>query len=133
MDDFCDICGQRGHRPYECPERNKTFKAANVKCSICGEMSHPTRDCPQRERPPTSEVAMDSEYQNFMAELDGRAPTAASAARDGASPGPDTETGSTSAGLTRSGSATILSSNMFEQFMTHPRLCPQRPSSPLCL
>lgn len=49
MDDFCDICGLRGHRPYECPERNRTFKAANVKCSICGEMSHPTRDCPLRE------------------------------------------------------------------------------------
>ena len=49
VEDYCEVCGQRGHRQYECPARNKTFKAANVKCAICGEMSHPTRDCPQRE------------------------------------------------------------------------------------
>ena len=49
-EDFCEICGMQGHRQYECPARNKTFKAANVKCAICGEMSHPTRDCPMKDK-----------------------------------------------------------------------------------
>ena len=42
-DDFCQVCGEKGHRQFECPHRAKTFKAAGIKCSICGDMSHPTR------------------------------------------------------------------------------------------
>lgn len=45
-DEYCQVCGEKGHRQYECPQRTKTFKAAGVKCSICGDQSHPTRDCP---------------------------------------------------------------------------------------
>ncbi len=64
----------QGHRQYECPARNRTFKAANVKCSICGEMSHPTRDCPQKDKSDTATVAAgagDSAYLSFMAEVAG--------------------------------------------------------------
>jgi uncharacterized OB-fold protein len=43
------VCGEKGHRQFECPQRSKTFKAAGVKCSICGDLSHPTRDCPQKK------------------------------------------------------------------------------------
>lgn len=50
VEDYCDICGMQGHRQYECPSRNKTFKSANVKCAHCGEMSHPTRDCPLKNK-----------------------------------------------------------------------------------
>jgi splicing factor 1 len=71
-DEFCQVCGERGHKQFECPHRSKTFKAANVKCAICGEQSHPTRDCPLKESGPTNEVALDSEYTNFMAELEGK-------------------------------------------------------------
>ena len=70
-DEFCQVCGERGHKQFECPHRSKTFKAANVKCAICGDQSHPTRDCPLKESGPTNEVALDSEYNNFMAELEG--------------------------------------------------------------
>ncbi|CAM9175862.1 unnamed protein product, partial [Ectocarpus fasciculatus] len=70
-DEFCQVCGERGHKQFECPHRSKTFKAANVKCAICGDQSHPTRDCPLKESAPTNEVALDSEYNNFMAELEG--------------------------------------------------------------
>lgn len=73
-DEFCSVCGERGHKQFECPHRSKTFKAANVKCAICGDQSHPTRDCPLKDSGPTNEVALDSEYNNFMAELDGGAP-----------------------------------------------------------
>lgn len=43
------MCGEKGHRQFECPHRAKTFKAAGVKCSICGDLSHPTRDCPLKK------------------------------------------------------------------------------------
>ena len=48
-EDFCPVCGEKGHRMFECPHRAKSFKAAGVKCSICGDLSHPTRDCPLKQ------------------------------------------------------------------------------------
>jgi splicing factor 1 len=48
-DEYCTICGEKGHRPFECPQRTKTFQAANVRCAICGDQSHPTRDCPMKQ------------------------------------------------------------------------------------
>lgn len=48
-DEYCTICGEKGHRPFECPQRTKTFQAANVRCAICGDQSHPTRDCPKKQ------------------------------------------------------------------------------------
>lgn len=71
-DDFCQVCGEKGHRQFECPHRAKTFKAAGVVCSICGDMSHPTRDCPLKQDAPTNEIALDSEYMSFMSELGGK-------------------------------------------------------------
>ena len=67
-DEYCPVCGEKGHRQFECPHRAKTFKAAGVKCSICGDLSHPTRDCPLKKDEPASAV-VDSEYDSFMAEL----------------------------------------------------------------
>lgn len=71
-EEFCPSCGEKGHRQFECPHRAKTFKAAGVKCSICGDLSHPTRDCPMKKDDPSSALALDSEYNSFIAELDGR-------------------------------------------------------------
>lgn len=68
-DDFCQVCGEKGHRQFECPHRAKTFKAAGVKCAVCGDQSHPTRDCPFSMDAPTSAVTLDQEYNSFMAEL----------------------------------------------------------------
>ncbi|KAJ1403086.1 hypothetical protein B484DRAFT_457611 [Ochromonadaceae sp. CCMP2298] len=68
-DEYCPICGEKGHRQFECPHRSKSFKAAGVKCSICGDLSHPTRDCPMKNEGPTNEGMLDSEYDSFMAEL----------------------------------------------------------------
>ena len=85
-DDFCGVCGEKGHRQYECPHRMRTFKAAGVKCAICGDSSHPTRDCPQKEEGPTNENALDDEYNSFLAELEGKpvsAPTAQAKASGG--------------------------------------------------
>lgn len=70
-DEFCPVCGEKGHRQFECPHRARSFKAAGVKCSICGDLSHPTRDCPLKQDGPTSEGILDNEYDSFMAELTG--------------------------------------------------------------
>lgn len=48
-DEFCTVCGEKGHKHFECPQRSKSFQAAGVRCAICGDQSHPTRDCPMKE------------------------------------------------------------------------------------
>lgn len=91
-DEFCPVCGERGHRQFECPHRARSFKAAGVKCSICGDLSHPTRDCPLKEQGPTDQVTLDSEYDSFMAELtDG--PSKGGKAGGGESGGADSASG----------------------------------------
>ena len=70
-EDFCSVCGEKGHRQYECPHRAKSFKAAGVKCAICGDLSHPTRDCPLKQDGMEDASTIDSEYNSFMSELGG--------------------------------------------------------------
>lgn len=70
-DEYCPVCGEKGHKQFDCPYRAKAFKAAGVKCSICGDLSHPTRDCPMKQDMPANESVIDSEYDNFLAELSG--------------------------------------------------------------
>eukprot|EP00605_Chrysophyceae_sp_TOSAG23-4_P002088 GSChrysophyteH1.ASY1.ANO1.2309.1 assembled CDS len=65
-DDYCHICGERGHRQYECPQRTQT--SAGIKCAICGDLSHPTRDCPQAKHG-MSTGQVDVAYTDFIAEL----------------------------------------------------------------
>lgn len=89
-DEYCPVCGEKGHRQFECPYRAKAFKAAGVKCSICGDLSHPTRDCPLKLDAPSNANNLDSEYDSFLAELDGKKPqatTSSSAVSDAASSG----------------------------------------------
>lgn len=77
-DEFCDICGEKGHRAFECPKRfAKNSNRPLVKCAICGDTSHPTRDCTQKPAladpsNPQQQQQIDSEYLSFMAELDGK-------------------------------------------------------------
>uniref|UniRef100_K3WKL6 Branchpoint-bridging protein n=1 Tax=Globisporangium ultimum (strain ATCC 200006 / CBS 805.95 / DAOM BR144) TaxID=431595 RepID=K3WKL6_GLOUD len=68
-DDFCHICGEKGHRQWECPNRQQNFKAADVKCAICGDSSHPTRDCTQKKKSAAETAAIDEEYNSFMQQL----------------------------------------------------------------
>lgn len=74
-DEYCQICGEKGHRSFECPKRfNMKKKSMIVKCAICGDTSHPTRDCTQKPSDGRQANAkeMDSDYMSFMAELDGK-------------------------------------------------------------
>lgn len=72
-EEYCSVCGEKGHKHFECPFRAKSFKAAGVKCGICGDLSHPTRDCPLKQGDAPTGVVLDSEYDSFLAEL-GEAP-----------------------------------------------------------
>lgn len=82
-EDYCNICGEKGHRQFECPKRAQTRSATvEVRCALCGDTSHPTRDCllhksKQGSGQPGHEASLDKEYMSFMAELgdgDGAAP-----------------------------------------------------------
>mmetsp|Transcript_30349 Transcript_30349/g.97831 ORF Transcript_30349/g.97831 Transcript_30349/m.97831 type:complete len:471 (+) Transcript_30349:469-1881(+) len=44
-DDYCHICGEKGHKQWECPAKQRSYAMANVRCALCGDTSHPTRDC----------------------------------------------------------------------------------------
>ena len=94
-EEWCSLCGEKGHKNYECPKR---FSAASsggggglqIKCAICGDTSHPTRDCKMGKKNGLEggsgggedlvrkERQLDSDYSAFMAELDGK-PSAATA------------------------------------------------------
>jgi splicing factor 1 len=71
-DEYCPVCGDKGHRQFECPARAKSFQAAGVKCSVCGDGSHPTRDCPLRQGGAAPDAGtLDAQYDSLMAELSG--------------------------------------------------------------
>lgn len=79
-EEFCQICAEKGHRAFECPKRFAGNKnKIQVKCAICGDTSHPTRDCTQNKMLQQNQASsnknsqeLDSDYANFMAELDGK-------------------------------------------------------------
>lgn len=76
-DEFCEICGEKGHRAFACPKRFAMRKnTPAVKCAICGDTSHPTSDCTRKPGTVAENKELDSEYQSFMAELDGKKPEA---------------------------------------------------------
>ena len=35
-DEYCSVCGEKGHRAFECPKRFTMKKTMQIKCSICG-------------------------------------------------------------------------------------------------
>ena len=46
-EEYCSICGEKGHRAFECPRRFAMKKnTMQIRCAKCGDTSHPTRDCP---------------------------------------------------------------------------------------
>ena len=70
---ICTNCGGVGHKKFECLEQ-KNFTTALI-CQICGNTGHMTRDCMHRNNPEMLQEskrrmdAMNSEYMNFMSEL----------------------------------------------------------------
>ena len=79
----CRVCGARGHKLYECPERQgAAWKPADVRCDWCGETSHVSADCTRRANsggpsavPGRAQDELNAEYANFMSEITGGALT----------------------------------------------------------
>ncbi|GAB5360942.1 hypothetical protein AAMO2058_000671500 [Amorphochlora amoebiformis] len=65
----CPICGQQGHKPMTCPQRNR-FQA-KVKCLICQSDTHVSKDCPQRTGNNAAGANLMDELGRFMAEING--------------------------------------------------------------
>jgi len=81
-EEFCNICAEKGHRTFECPKRFSLNKPTlSIKCAICGDTSHVTSDCTMKPKDvrEDEQKQLDSDYQNFMDELDGKAPKSATA------------------------------------------------------
>jgi splicing factor 1 len=72
----CRLCGESGHRIYQCPQRTgAAWAPANVRCEHCMSRSHPSTDCPNKNlKSPAESQKLSNEYHNFMAELSGDAP-----------------------------------------------------------
>mmetsp|Transcript_17152 Transcript_17152/g.17053 ORF Transcript_17152/g.17053 Transcript_17152/m.17053 type:complete len:231 (-) Transcript_17152:33-725(-) len=47
--DWCDLCGEQGHKRYCCPSRPLAL-GWNQQCEICNEKTHFTEDCPTKKR-----------------------------------------------------------------------------------
>ncbi|KAK8802092.1 hypothetical protein WA158_006487 [Blastocystis sp. Blastoise] len=71
---YCTICGQQGHRMYDCPQREASFTKADVRCRYCGETTHISSDCPHKNDPKSIEMIqkMNSTFENFLNEIDGK-------------------------------------------------------------
>ncbi|KAL7470093.1 hypothetical protein ACHAXS_010323 [Conticribra weissflogii] len=91
-EEWCHLCGEKGHRNFECPKKFalNNRNVLKVKCAICGDTSHPTRDCTMRgkaglgvetvggeQSEVEKEKQLDSDYSAFMAELEGKSASAA--------------------------------------------------------
>jgi hypothetical protein len=51
MRDFgkaCAVCGETGHREWQCDKDKLVTFQSKVSCQICGDGGHPTIDCPQK-------------------------------------------------------------------------------------
>ncbi|MCO5578827.1 hypothetical protein L7F22_032674 [Adiantum nelumboides] len=64
---FCTLCGEEGHREWQCPKDKLQLFQAKVICRLCGDASHPTMDCPLKLT--GQGRAIDKEYLNFLEEL----------------------------------------------------------------
>ena len=87
-DEYCTLCGEKGHRAFECPKRFSMNKPGiQVRCAICGDTSHPTSDCKQKDTASVEKDTkqLDSDYLAFMNELDGKPADAASSESKGPS------------------------------------------------
>ena len=97
-----------GHRVYECPQRQSSWKAPAVICDICGESTHLTIDC--KATPGKNKLS--DEYNSFMSELMGGT---------AAEPSPTGATGSSGSSSTTASSGGASSSA--------PNPSPQAPAS----
>ena len=65
-DDWCEDCGEKGHRRFECPNKINSWKKVNIQCEVCGQTTHPTRDCPMRRPGFEEENDIEDDLNDFL-------------------------------------------------------------------
>lgn len=66
-EDWCEDCGEQGHKRWDCPNRVKDLRKNEVQCEICKEVSHPTRDCPLKNKNQQKEyLTNEEELQDIL-------------------------------------------------------------------
>lgn len=66
-DDWCEDCGEKGHRRFECPNKVNTWKKVDIQCEVCGQTTHPTRDCPLRRGGIEEDMDAEDDLNEFLA------------------------------------------------------------------
>ncbi|CAM6010178.1 unnamed protein product [Sphagnum balticum] len=84
MRDFakaCAVCGETGHREWQCDKDKLVTFQSKVSCQICGDGGHPTIDCPRKHSGTDlgQGKVLDKEYLSFLEELNDGLGAAASA------------------------------------------------------
>jgi hypothetical protein len=68
-DDWCEDCGQKGHRRFECPNKVNSWKKVNIQCEVCGQTTHPTRDCPTKREDWNGGISVEDDLEEFLDNL----------------------------------------------------------------
>lgn len=68
-DDWCEDCGQKGHRRFECPNKVNSWKKVNIQCEVCGQTTHPTRDCPMKREGWNGGLSVEDDLEEFLDNL----------------------------------------------------------------
>jgi hypothetical protein len=68
-DDWCEDCGEKGHRRFECPNKINAWKKVEVRCEICGQTTHPTRDCAMKREGFFDGISPEDDLNDFLDNL----------------------------------------------------------------
>lgn len=60
--EWCEVCGEQGHKKYGCPNRTLSISWA---CEICNDKNHSTQDCPNRK---TKKKTLEEQLEEFNRE-----------------------------------------------------------------
>lgn len=68
-DDWCEDCGEKGHRRFECPNKINSWKRVELRCEICGQSTHPSRDCPMKREGFLEGISAEDDLNEFLENL----------------------------------------------------------------
>lgn len=68
-DDWCEDCGEKGHRRFECPNKINSWKRVDLRCEICGQTTHPSRDCPMKRQGWEEGISVEDDLNEFLENL----------------------------------------------------------------
>ena len=75
-DEYCENCGERGHKMWDCPNKlGNGWKKPDICCALCKDRGHPTSDCPLKRAGVnnSSEIGLYEDFRRFMMQVKGSA------------------------------------------------------------